>query len=203
MDRVVIVLSVLSVAASSQSILDQRRFSIAVSRVQHIHLLAQKYFSDFESSLQTEDQRQVNKIFLQDFCNSDDIISPIDKHDTQRSSVLKLLSISVRLIESWEFSSRFVTWSTFPRNQISHKLSELKTGIRMLIEANQDGAEVFSDSSTFQLAPYGNFYQSLGGDESLRRNYELLACFKKDMHKVETYLTVAKCRLSPEANCTL
>uniref|UniRef100_A0A915Y8A6 Growth hormone n=1 Tax=Epinephelus malabaricus TaxID=162300 RepID=A0A915Y8A6_EPIML len=23
------------------------------------------------------------------------------------------------------------------------------------------------------------------------------------MHKVETYLTVAKCRLSPEANCTL
>lgn len=40
-----------------------------------------------ESSLQTEEQRQLNKIFLQDFCNSDYIISPIDKHETQRSSV--------------------------------------------------------------------------------------------------------------------
>uniref|UniRef100_A0A3B5AP55 Somatotropin n=1 Tax=Stegastes partitus TaxID=144197 RepID=A0A3B5AP55_9TELE len=179
---------------------NQRLFSIAVSRVQHLHLLAQRLFSDFESSLQTEEQRQLNKIFLQDFCNSDYIISPIDKHETQRSSVLKLLSISYRLVESWEFPSRSLSGGSAPRNQISPKLSELKTGILLLI---RDAGEVFPDSSALQLAPYGNYYQSLGADESLRRTYELLACFKKDMHKVETYLTVAKCRLSPEANCTL
>nr|P20391.1 RecName: Full=Somatotropin; AltName: Full=Growth hormone [Katsuwonus pelamis] len=179
----------------------QRLFSIAVSRVQNLHLLAQRLFSDFESSLQTQEQRQLNKIFLQDFCNSDYIISPIDKHETQRSSVLKLLSISYRLVESWEFPSRSLSGAQ--RNQISEKLSDLKMGIQLLIRANQDGAEMFADSSALQLAPYGNYYQSLGGDESLRRNYELLACFKKDMHKVETYLMVAKCRLSPEANCTL
>lgn len=117
-------LSLLSLGVSSQPITDgQRLFSIAVSRVQHLHLLAQRLFSDFvswrhlaatnktrgdtntlgvnvsycvwnvvcfvsqESSLQTEEQRQLNKIFLQDFCNSDYIISPIDKHETQRSSV--------------------------------------------------------------------------------------------------------------------
>nr|Q9IB11.2 RecName: Full=Somatotropin; AltName: Full=Growth hormone; Flags: Precursor [Sciaenops ocellatus]AAC63266.1 growth hormone prohormone [Sciaenops ocellatus] len=204
MDRVLLLLSVLSLGVSSQPITDsQRLFSIAVSRVQHLHLLAQRLFSDFESSLQTEEQRQLNKIFLQDFCNSDYIISPIDKHETQRSSVLKLLSISYRLVESWEFPSRSLSGGSAPRNQISPKLSDLKTGILLLIRANQDGAEIFPDSSTLQLAPYGNYYQSLSGDESLRRTYELLACFKKDMHKVETYLTVAKCRLSPEANCTL
>ncbi|XP_042247785.1 somatotropin [Thunnus albacares] len=204
MDRVFLLLSVLSLGVSSQPITDsQRLFSIAVSRVQHLHLLAQRLFSDFESSLQTEEQRQLNKIFLQDFCNSDYIISPIDKHETQRSSVLKLLSISYRLVESWEFPSRSLSGGSAPRNQISPKLSELKTGIHLLIRANQDGAEMFADSSALQLAPYGNYYQSLGADESLRRSYELLACFKKDMHKVETYLTVAKCRLSPEANCTL
>ncbi|MEQ2203593.1 hypothetical protein XENOCAPTIV_001140 [Xenoophorus captivus] len=100
-----------------------------------------------------EEQRQLNKIFLQDFCNSDYIISPIDKHETQRSSV---------------------------------------------------------NNSNFQFVPYENNYHNLDDDESLRKTYELLACFKKDMHKVrkemgevETYLTVAKCRLSPEANCTL
>ncbi|XP_075939535.1 somatotropin [Anarhichas minor] len=203
MDRVVLLLSVVCLGVSSQPITDSRLFSIAVGRVQHLHLLAQRLFSDFESSLQTEEQRQLNKIFLQDFCNSDYIITPIDKHETQRSSVLKLLSISYRLVESWEFPSLSLSGGSAPRIQISPKLSELKTGILLLIKANQDGAELFPDSSALQLAPYGNYYQSLGADESLRRTYELLACFKKDMHKVETYLTVAKCRLSPEANCTL
>nr|BAC07248.1 growth hormone [Cottus kazika] len=203
MDRVVLLLLVVCLGVSSQPITDGRLFSIAVGRVQHLHLLAQRLFSDFESSLQTEEQRQLNKIFLQDFCNSDYIISPIDKHETQRSSVLKLLSISYRLVESWEFPSRSLSGGSAPRIQISPKLSELKTGILLLIKANLDGTDLFPGSSTLQLAPYGNYYQSLGADESLRRTYELLACFKKDMHKVETYLTVAKCRLSPEANCTL
>uniref|UniRef100_A0A3Q2XCP6 Somatotropin n=1 Tax=Hippocampus comes TaxID=109280 RepID=A0A3Q2XCP6_HIPCM len=206
-DRAVFVLflSLVTLAGvSSQPIADnQRVFSIAVSRVQHLHLLAQALFLDFEGSLQMEDQRQLNKIFLQDFCNSDYIISPLDKHETQRSSVLKLLSISYRLVESWEFPSHSLSGGSSPRNQVPSKLSELKMGILLLIRANQDGAEMFSDSSPLQLAPYGNYYQSVADDESLKRTYELLACFKKDMHKVETYLTVAKCRLSPEANCTL
>uniref|UniRef100_A0A3Q4HNK1 Somatotropin n=1 Tax=Neolamprologus brichardi TaxID=32507 RepID=A0A3Q4HNK1_NEOBR len=201
---VVLLLSVVCLGVSSQPITDsQRLFSIAVNRVTHLHLLAQRLFSDFESSLQTEEQRQLNKVFLQDFCNSDYIISPIDKHETQRSSVLKLLSISYRLVESWEFPSRSLSGGSSLRNQISPRLSELKTGILLLIRANQDEAENYPDSDALQHAPYGNYYQSLGGNESLRQTYELLACFKKDMHKVETYLTVAKCRLSPEANCTL
>lgn len=121
--------------------------------------------------------------------------------------MLKLLSISYRLVESWEFPSRSLSGGSAPRIQISPKLSELKTGILLLIkvrrsqiehfsnlinqptnhltlQANQDGADLFPDSSALQLAPYGNYYQSLGADESLRRTYELLACFKKDMHKV-------------------
>ncbi|KAM4598209.1 somatotropin [Polymixia lowei] len=199
-----VLLSSVLAAGVSQPLSDsQRLFSIAVSRVQHLHLLAQRIFSEFESSLQTEEQRQLNKIFLQDFCNSDDIISPIDKHQTQRSSVLKLLSISYRLIESWEFPSRALIGGPALRNQISPKLTELKTGIHLLIRANQDSGESLADPGSVLLAPYGSYYQSLTADDSLRRSYELLACFKKDMHKVETYLTVAKCRLSPEANCTL
>ncbi|XP_013878627.1 somatotropin [Austrofundulus limnaeus] len=204
MDRAVLLLLVVCATVSSQQISDsQRLFTIAVSRIQHLHLLAQRLFSDFENSLQTEEQRQFNKIFLLDVCNSDNIDSPIDKHETQRSSVLKLLSISYRLVESWELPSLSLYGGSSPRNQISLKLSELKTGILLLIRANQDPVEIFTDISAHHLAPYGNYYQGRGPEESLRRSYELLACFKKDMHKVETYLTVAKCRLSPEANCTL
>nr|BBM81659.1 growth hormone [Chrysiptera cyanea] len=201
MDRAILLLSVVCLGVSSQPITDsQRLFSIAVSRVQHLHLLAQRLLSEFESSLQTE-ERQPTKIYMRILCYSDNIISPVDKHETQRSSVLKLLSISYRLVETWEFPSRSLSGGSAPRNQISPKLSELKTGILLLIRANQDAAEVFPDSSDLQLTPYGNYYQSLGADGV--PTYELLACLKKDMHKVETYLMVAKCRLSPEANCTL
>ncbi|KAM9391753.1 somatotropin [Pholidichthys leucotaenia] len=202
MDRVVFLLSLIFLGVSSQPIADsQRLFFTAVSRVHHLHVLAQRLFSDFESSLQTEEQRQLNKMFLHHFCKSDDIISPIDKHETQRSSVLKLLSISHQLVESWEFPSRSLYLSQ--RYQISQKLSELKSGIGLLITANQDTSEIFPGGASFPVEPYGNFYQRLGDEELLTQNYRLLACFKKDMHKVETYLTVAKCRLSPEANCTL
>nr|Q9IBE5.1 RecName: Full=Somatotropin; AltName: Full=Growth hormone; Flags: Precursor [Siganus guttatus]BAA92144.1 growth hormone [Siganus guttatus] len=196
MEKVVLLLSVLSLGVvCPQPMTDSQRFSIAVSRIHYLHQVAQRSFFTFESSLSAEDQRQLNKIFLQDSCNSDYIRSPIDKHETQRSSVMKLLSISYRLVESWEYPSRALIGGS--TNQISNKLSELKLGIRLLMEANQDGAEIFPESSAFQLD-----YQSLGTDDP-RQMYELLACFKKDMHKVETYLTVAKCRLSPEANCTL
>lgn len=47
---VLFLLSLLSLGVSSQPITDgQRLFSIAVSRVQHLHLLAQRLFSDFVS----------------------------------------------------------------------------------------------------------------------------------------------------------
>lgn len=58
-------------------------------------------------------------------------------------------------------------------------------------QANQGAAEVLSEGSPARLAAYRT------------SNAEMLACFKKDMHKLETYLTVGRCRLSPEANCTL
>ncbi|XP_069381443.1 somatotropin isoform X1 [Paralichthys olivaceus] len=214
MNRVILLLSVMCVGVSSQPITEnQRLFSIAVGRVQYLHLVAKKLFSDFENSLQLEDQRLLNKIASKEFCHSDNFLSPIDKHETQGSSVQKLLSVSYRLIESWEFFSRFLVASFAVRTQVTSKLSELKMGLLKLIEvrthrhsldltnqnscltdhltlqANQDGAGGFSESSVLQLTPYGNS--------------ELFACFKKDMHKVETYLTVAKCRLFPEANCTL
>uniref|UniRef100_A0AAV2KM97 Somatotropin n=1 Tax=Knipowitschia caucasica TaxID=637954 RepID=A0AAV2KM97_KNICA len=194
-----ILLAVLSAAVSSQPITDtQRLFTIAVSRVQHLHLLSQRYFSNFENSLGPEEKRLLNKVFLQDFCNSDYIIGPIDKQGTQSSSLPQLLLVSLRLIESWEIPFRSL--SVLSRDQIYTKLSELKIGLDLLIKANQE--ETFVEEG-MALGPFEVYDQRLSPDQNLRRCYELLACFRKDMHKVETYLTVAMCRLSPEANCTL
>lgn len=88
---------------------------------------------------------------------------------------------------SWRRAS--ISWSGWEHTHQSsgtHGSVYLSTYVsdHLVLQANEDGAEIFPDSSALQLAPYGNYYQSLGTDESLRRTYELLACFKKDMHKV-------------------
>uniref|UniRef100_A0AAR2K5X4 Growth hormone n=1 Tax=Pygocentrus nattereri TaxID=42514 RepID=A0AAR2K5X4_PYGNA len=197
---------------------NQRLFNNAVIRVQHLHQLAAKMISDFykyiiihgtkwmqqteirlkmEESLLPEERRQLSKIFPLSFCNSDSIEAPTGKDETQKSSVLKLLHISYRLIESWEYPSRILG----NPNQITEKLADLKVGISVLIKGCLDGQPNMDDNESLPL-PFEDFYQTLG-DSSLRKSFRLLACFKKDMHKVETYLRVANCRRSLDSNCTL
>uniref|UniRef100_A0A5F9C7A2 Growth hormone 1 n=1 Tax=Oryctolagus cuniculus TaxID=9986 RepID=A0A5F9C7A2_RABIT len=48
---------------------------------------------------------------------------------------------------------------------------------------------------------YDKFDTNLRGDDALLKNYGLLSCFKKDLHKAETYLRVMKCRRFVESSC--
>lgn len=48
---------------------------------------------------------------------------------------------------------------------------------------------------------YDKFDTSLRSDDALLKNYGLLSCFKKDLHKAETYLRVMKCRRFVESSC--
>uniref|UniRef100_A0AAZ3RD76 Growth hormone n=1 Tax=Oncorhynchus tshawytscha TaxID=74940 RepID=A0AAZ3RD76_ONCTS len=118
-------------------------FNIAVNRVQQFHLLAQKMSNDFEGTLFSDERRQLNKISQLDIYNSDFIMSPIDKQETQKTSVLNLLHISFHLIESWQYSSQTMTISNSlmvrNSNQISKKLSDHKVGINLLIKVKKGG----------------------------------------------------------------
>lgn len=48
---------------------------------------------------------------------------------------------------------------------------------------------------------YDKFDTNLRSDDALLKNYGLLSCFKKDLHKAETYLRVMKCRRFVESSC--
>ncbi|TFJ98577.1 ovostatin-like [Platysternon megacephalum] len=50
---------------------------------------------------------------------------------------------------------------------------------------------------------YDKFDINLRNEDALLKNYGLLSCFKKDLHKVETYLKLMKCRRFGESNCTI
>uniref|UniRef100_A0A8C6XQ77 Growth hormone n=1 Tax=Naja naja TaxID=35670 RepID=A0A8C6XQ77_NAJNA len=48
---------------------------------------------------------------------------------------------------------------------------------------------------------YEKFEFNLQSEVALLKNYNLLSCFKKDLHKVETFLRVMKCRRFREISC--
>uniref|UniRef100_A0A6I8P8T8 Uncharacterized protein n=1 Tax=Ornithorhynchus anatinus TaxID=9258 RepID=A0A6I8P8T8_ORNAN len=50
---------------------------------------------------------------------------------------------------------------------------------------------------------YDKFDTNLRSEDALVKNYGLLSCFKKDLHKAETYLRVMKCRRFVESGCAL
>nr|AAL14246.1 growth hormone protein [Labeo catla]AAL14247.1 growth hormone protein [Labeo catla]AAU93609.1 growth hormone [Labeo fimbriatus]AAU93900.1 growth hormone [Labeo fimbriatus]AAU93902.1 growth hormone [Labeo kontius] len=186
---------------------NQRLFNNVVVRVQHLHQLAAKMINDFDDNLLPEDRRLLSKTIPMSFCISDYIEAPTGKDEAQRSSMLKLLRISFRLIESWELASQILSRTVSNSltvgspNQINEKLADLKMGISVLIKGCLDGQPNMDDNDSLPL-PFEDFYLTTE-DNDLTKNFRLLACFKKDMHKVETYLRVANCRRSLDSNCTL
>ncbi|XP_036408554.1 somatotropin [Megalops cyprinoides] len=181
-------------------------FTNAVIRAQYLHQLAADIYKEFERSLPPDAHRQLSKISPLAGCYSDSIPTPTGKDETQEKSDGYLLRISSALIQSWVYplktlSKAFSNSLMFGTSDgIFEKLEDLSEGINELMRVVGDGG-VHMDE--LRRLTYENFDVILRNDAALMKNYGLLACFKKDMHKVETYLKVTKCRRFVESNCTL
>ncbi|XP_077169804.1 somatotropin-like isoform X2 [Paroedura picta] len=182
-------------------------FANAVLRAQHLHLLAAETFKEFERSYIPEDQRNSNKNSQAAVCYSENIPAPTGKDDAQQKSDMELLRFSLTLIQSWLSPVRFLSRVfTITNNlvfgtsdRVYEKLQDLEQGIRTLMQELGDGS---SRGLHLLTHSYDKFAASFQDEASLMKNYGLLSCFKKDLHKVETYLKVMKCRRFGEINCT-
>ncbi|XP_031423153.1 somatotropin [Clupea harengus] len=181
----------------------QRLYRHAADRMKSLHLMAVNMISDFEESL-PEDRRAPSKIFLLSHCISDSIPAPSHKDETQRSSVLRLLRTSFRLIETWEYPSQAFSGAflnSLGPNVITEKLNDLKMGVNLLIGDFLNGQPDMEGNDSLPL-PFEDFYLYLE-DNDLSKSYRLMACFRKDMHRIETFIRMASCRRSADSNCTL
>uniref|UniRef100_A0A8C9T109 Growth hormone 1 n=1 Tax=Scleropages formosus TaxID=113540 RepID=A0A8C9T109_SCLFO len=191
-------------AAPAESIPLYNLFNNAVNRAQHLHQLAADIYKEFERTLLPGMQRQLSESSALSGCYSDSIPAPTGKDETQQRSDGDLLRISSALIQSWvfplkTFSEAFSNSLMFgTSDRIFEKLEDLSEGIDELMRTLGEGIHV-----SVLREPYENFDIILRTDAARMKNYGLLACFKKDMHKVETYLKVTKCRRFVESNCTL
>ncbi|XP_051792177.1 somatotropin [Erpetoichthys calabaricus] len=181
-------------------------FTNAVLRAQHLHQLAADIYRDFERTYVPDEQRHSSKNSPSAFCYSETIPAPTGKDEAQQRSDVELLRFSLALIQSWigplgSLSRVFTNSLVFSTSdRLFEKLKDLEEGIMVLLKELEDVG--FRGSPLLRLT-YDKFDVNLRSDDSLMKNYGLLACFKKDMHKVETYLKLMKCRRFVESNCTL
>ncbi|XP_058038677.1 somatotropin-like [Ahaetulla prasina] len=179
-------------------------FTNAVLRAQHLHQLATNTYKEFERSYIPEEQRYSMKNSQTVYCYSDTIPSPTRKEETQQKTDMELLRFSLILIQSWlnpvRFLSRMFTNSLVfgTTDRVYEKLQDLEQGIQVLMREVQDGT---SQSLQLVRPTYEKFELNLRSEVALLKNYNLLSCFKKDLHKVETFLRVMKCRRFREISC--
>ncbi|XP_065765342.1 somatotropin isoform X1 [Muntiacus reevesi] len=180
-------------------------FANAVLRAQHLHQLAADTFKEFERTYIPEGQRYSIQNTQVAFCFSETIPAPTGKNEAQQKSQdLELLRISLLLIQSWlgplQFLSRVFTNSLVfgTSDRVYEKLKDLEEGILALMRELEDGTP---RAAQILKQTYDKFDTNMRSDDALLKNYGLLSCFRKDLHKTETYLRVMKCRRFGEASC--
>uniref|UniRef100_A0A8D1IGR1 Somatotropin n=1 Tax=Sus scrofa TaxID=9823 RepID=A0A8D1IGR1_PIG len=171
-------------------------FANAVLRAQHLHQLAADTYKEFERAYIPEGQRYSIQNAQAAFCFSETIPAPTGKDEAQQRSDVELLRFSLLLIQSWlgpvQFLSRVFTNSLVfgTSDRVYEKLKDLEEGIQALMRELEDGSP---RAGQILKQTYDKFDTNLRSDDALLKNYGLLSCFKKDLHKAETYLRVMNC----------
>ncbi|NP_001032795.1 somatolactin alpha precursor [Danio rerio] len=144
-------------------------------------------------------------------CHSKHIPIPTSKSEIQQISDSWLLHSVLFLVQSWMEPLLYLQ-TTLDRYDdapnallsktkwVSDKLLSLEQGVVVLIRKMLDEG-IMASSTIFDhtQSPYdGQFPEVL---ESVIRDYHLLTCFKKDTHKMETFLKLLKCRQSNKLSC--
>ncbi|NP_001310262.1 somatotropin [Erinaceus europaeus] len=181
-------------------------FGNAVLRAQHLHQLAADTYKEFERAYIPEGQRYSIQNAQAAFCFSETIPAPTGKDEAQQRSDVELLRFSLLLIQSWlgpaQFLSRVFTNSLVlgTSDRFYEKLKDLEEGIQALMRELEDGSP---RPGQILRQTYDKFDTNLRDDDAVLKNYGLLSCFKKDLHKAETYLRVVRCRRVVESSCAL
>ncbi|XP_070703698.1 prolactin [Pempheris klunzingeri] len=134
-------------------------------------------------------------------CHTSSLQTPNDKDQALQVSESDLLSLARSLLRAWldplvVLSSSANTLPHPAHNSISNKIQELQQHSKSL----GDGLDILSGkmgpaAQTISLLPYrgGN---DIGQDRisKLINFHFLLSCFRRDSHKIDSFLKVLRCR---------
>ncbi|NP_001032763.1 somatolactin beta precursor [Danio rerio] len=135
---------------------------------------------------------------------------PLSKSEIQQISDRWLLHSVLILVQFWieplvNLQKSLENYKSAPigllsRNQwIASKLSSLEEGLLVLIR------QILGEGGLVLGPPEDVSDNTLSVDafETVRRDYSVIYCFRKDAHKIQTFLKLLKCRQVDRENCSL
>ncbi|XP_058607636.1 somatolactin-like [Onychostoma macrolepis] len=143
-------------------------------------------------------------------CHTKPFPIPGSKSEIQQISDKWLLHSVLMLVQSWMEPLTYLQ-TTLNRYDdapdallnktkwVSDKLLSLEQGVVVLIRKMLDEGILTPSIFEHTLTPYDEPSPEI--PESVLRDYNLLICFKKDAHKMETFLKLLKCRQSNKLSC--
>uniref|UniRef100_A0A671K682 Somatolactin alpha n=1 Tax=Sinocyclocheilus anshuiensis TaxID=1608454 RepID=A0A671K682_9TELE len=143
-------------------------------------------------------------------CHTKPFPIPGSKSEIQQISDKWLLHSVLMLVQSW-MEPLIYLQTTLNRYDdapdtllnktkwVSDKLLSLEQGVVVLIRKMLDEGILTPSIFEHTLTPYDEPSPEI--PESVLRDYNLLICFKKDAHKMETFLKLLKCRQSNKLSC--
>nr|XP_055030390.1 somatolactin alpha [Misgurnus anguillicaudatus] len=141
-------------------------------------------------------------------CHSKSFPIPNSKSEIQQISDKWLLHSVLILVQSWIEPLVYLQTSLERYNSpdvllnktkwVSDKLLSLEEGVVVLIRKMLDEGVL---TSSYNFENTLSAYEAQTMDESVLRDYNLLSCFKKDTHRMETFLKLLKCRQSGALAC--
>ncbi|XP_038530883.1 somatotropin isoform X1 [Canis lupus familiaris] len=185
-------------------------FANAVLRAQHLHQLAADTYKEFERAYIPEGQRYSIQNAQAAFCFSETIPAPTGKDEAQQRSVRRGAAPLLPAAHPVVARARAVSQQGLHQQPgVRHLRPSLREaqgpgGRHPSPDAGGDGHELEDGSpraGQILKQTYDKFDTNLRSDDALLKNYGLLSCFKKDLHKAETYLRVMKCRRFVESSC--
>ncbi|XP_041812407.1 prolactin [Chelmon rostratus] len=134
-------------------------------------------------------------------CHTSSLQTPIDKEQALQVSESDLLALARSLLQAW--LDPLVVLSTSARTLPHPAQSSISNKIRELQEHSKnlgDGLDILSGkmgpaAQAISLLPYGGD-NDIGEDRISRlTNFHfLLSCFRRDSHKIDSFLKVLRCR---------
>ncbi|XP_056143818.1 prolactin [Lampris incognitus] len=191
-------LSVLYIMASSHAVPLNDLLDRASQRSDRLHSLSTSLTHDLDNHLPP-----IGRVIMPrpSMCHTSSLQTPNDKEQALRVPESDLLSLIRSLLQAWAdplviLSSAANTFSHPAHSAIRSKVQELQDQSKSLV----DGLDILSNkmdpsSQNISLMPFrgGN---DLGQDKISRLiNFHfLLSCFRRDSHKIDSFLKVLRCR---------
>ncbi|XP_077113350.1 prolactin-like [Ranitomeya variabilis] len=172
-------------------------FDRAIRLSHYIHSLSTEMFEDIDQ--QYSGGRKLI-IKAMNNCHTSTLNTPEDKEQTLQLQHEDLLSLINKLLRSWSEPLQYLSMGA--PNNLVQKVKEAEEHARIL----QGGIDRISGRMLTDLEDvYPQWFGPVDvtapqGDSYMFPVYHLLHCFRRDSHKIDSYLKILRCRLI-HANC--